>query len=514
MEALLADPSVARAHWGIAVTTLEGTPLYGHDEGQLFRPASNAKLFTTAAAMALLGPASTVSTRISFPSITPDGVVHGDLRLIGHGDANLSGRTLPYTHTNASNSAAQASSGPSGPSDRWRDPLRAIDQLAARVAAAGVRHIAGNIVAVADPWDPYPQGWGTDDLLWGYGAPVSLLAVDDNEVLLTATPGPATTPGAPERQATITLTPDVGYYKVGPSDVFTTSSDLPADVAVYRDPGDRTLRLAGHIPAGHAFMTHLAVADPPYYAALALRQALEARGITVDGDARAEHVFAGNPDDFLRESQMPIPPPLAAGTTSPEAPTCTACAPRTTVKLTSVPLAEDVTVTLKESLNLHAEILLRRLAERQESPFPRQSSPFAQGARVVRQFLINAGIDPGDFVFFDGSGLSMKDLVTPRATAQLLAFAAKQSWFAPWKAALPIAGIDGTLAERFTAPPLKGHLFAKTGTLGEASTLSGYLDAASGRTIIFSIFVDDHTPDTPVDRITIDRIVEAIAADN
>jgi serine-type D-Ala-D-Ala carboxypeptidase/endopeptidase (penicillin-binding protein 4) len=104
--------------------------------------------------------------------------------------------------------------------------------------------------------------------------------------------------------------------------------------------------------------------------------------------------------------------------------------------------------------------------------------------------------------------------VTPRATAQLLAYAARQPWFAQWKAALPVGGEDGTLASRFPDPPLKDHIFAKTGTLGESRGLSGYLDAASGRQVIFSIFVDDHAPIGSTDRVVMDKIVAAIAAAN
>jgi serine-type D-Ala-D-Ala carboxypeptidase/endopeptidase (penicillin-binding protein 4) len=181
-------------------------------------------------------------------------------------------------------------------------------------------------------------------------------------------------------------------------------------------------------------------------------------------------------------------------------------------------LLEDVVLTNKESLNLHAELLLRRLAVLgTHNP---SDDTFAEGARVVRQFLIDAGVSGDDFVLYDGSGLSEQDLVTPRATARLLSFAAHdpktgvpQPWFAQWKASLPVGGVDGTLASRFAQAPLKGHVFAKTGTLGEARALSGYLDAASGRTIIFSIFVDNHLPNTTDDRDAMDKIVAAIQAE-
>ncbi|MDR3745883.1 MAG: D-alanyl-D-alanine carboxypeptidase/D-alanyl-D-alanine-endopeptidase, partial [Acidobacteriaceae bacterium] len=180
----------------------------------------------------------------------------------------------------------------------------------------------------------------------------------------------------------------------------------------------------------------------------------------------------------------------------------------------SHPLSEDVTYTLKVSQNLHAEILLRDVGVA-------YSCMGSQGAGLtaLREYLPHTGIQAGDFVLVDGSGLSSHDLVTPRAVAKLLSFAAHdvktglpQPWFAAWKASLPIGGVDGTLADRFTKAPLKGHVFAKTGTLGEARALSGYLDTASGQTVIFSILVGNHLPGTSADRDVMDQIVAAIAA--
>jgi D-alanyl-D-alanine carboxypeptidase/D-alanyl-D-alanine-endopeptidase (penicillin-binding protein 4) len=175
----------------------------------------------------------------------------------------------------------------------------------------------------------------------------------------------------------------------------------------------------------------------------------------------------------------------------------------------SAPLIEDMTLTNKVSQNLHAELFLRNLGANYScQPTARES------LRVVRQYLLHVGLDKDDFVFYDGSGLSGHDLVTPRATAQLLQYASTQPWFADWKKTLPVGGEDGSLVSRFGKAPLKDHVFAKTGTLGEARALSGYVECASGRTVIFSIMVGNHLPSTSADRDVMDKIVAAIAAEN
>jgi D-alanyl-D-alanine carboxypeptidase/D-alanyl-D-alanine-endopeptidase (penicillin-binding protein 4) len=129
---------------------------------------------------------------------------------------------------------------------------------------------------------------------------------------------------------------------------------------------------------------------------------------------------------------------------------------------------------------------------------------------VVRQFLISIGIRPQDFFFFDGSGLSNQDLITPRAATTLLAYASRQPWGESWRSSLPVAGVDGTLSNRFTNSPVKGKFDAKTGSLGEVRALSGYLMTASGRTLAVSILINDHQPDSKAEGKAMDQLVEMI----
>ena len=105
-------------------------------------------------------------------------------------------------------------------------------------------------------------------------------------------------------------------------------------------------------------------------------------------------------------------------------------------------------------------------------------------------------------------------MITPRAITRLLTYAARQPWGSEYRASLPVGGVDGTLAGRFADPALKGKVFAKTGTLSEVHGLSGYLVAASGKTLTFSVIVNDRTPTGDAARVAMDKIVAAVAAAN
>ena len=515
--ALLAEPAVARAHWGVMVTGMDGAPIYGVNEGQLFQPASNAKLFTTSAAMALLGGSTTFETRVVAKGVMSGvGSLAGDLVLVGGGDANLSGRTIPYVAP-AMRPKAVAGGAPL----EKPDALRYLAAMADQVAATGLKVVNGDVVGddTLFPWEPYAEDWVIDDTVWGFGAPVSALTVNDNQVVVTA--GPGTVVGS---AGVVTVDPVVpGYYVVDASGLVTDAAKSGSHVQMERALGGKVLRVYGSIAVDAApDVEEVAIHDPAEYAAMALKGMLESRGLVVTGVARARHRLptdadgfitglkrSGTEDEFVRtgiqRGSCLMTPPLEGRE-------------HILASHQSPALVDDVTVTNKVSQNLHAELLLHDLGRRSYCG----KGSTVEGARLVRAFLtVKVGIDPEDFVFYDGSGLSGHDLVTPRATVRLLQYAARdpktgtaQPWFADWKKSLPVGGEDGSLIARFGKTPLKDHVFAKTGTLGEARALSGYLECASGRTVIFSIMVGNHTPGSNADREAMDKIVGAIAARN
>lgn len=346
----------------------------------------------------------------------------------------------------------------SGATDCARDCLSTLaDAVAARTRR--VRDVIGDDRRWVD--ERWGQGWSWNNLPTRSGAAVSALSLDENVVAVTVTPdGGVAEPS--------------GWYRIADR----VEPGAVTSLGVERLPGERTLVVRGTI-AGTAPVTIAhPVDDPAAYAAHRFAAMLLARGVKVGGVARARHRRPG-------EHSAVLPEPIA--------------------RLTPPPLTESWARTLKASQNLFAEMLLRRGVT---------EGTAAAGLARYDALFAGAGAPRRGWDFADGSGMSTYNLLSPRASVALLRWAAGQPFAATFRASLPIAGVDGTLAARFRGTALEGRLFAKTGSLSGASALSGYLTANSGRTLTFAFFANDMPSTAPPVTPVMDRVLVEIAAAN
>jgi len=438
--------------FGLVVVDEDGKEIVAVNPDGRFIPASNTKMFTTAAAFATL-------SGLDQPDATGGATVRIDGRdvvLEGHGDARMS-------------SAA----------DCAVDCLAALaDAVAARTRV--VRDVVGDDTTFPDQrWSP---GMSWNNIPSPSGTAISALTLDDNELVLTVTPGAVDTPPAMAGQL---------YYNVL-NEALTVAGDAD-NLGYEREPNRDVLRITGTIgAAAKPRVMRFGIDDPADYAATRFAELLRARGVKVTGKVRAVHRPLSPSDDPAVRMGTPVPRPPR---------------PEPLARLTPAPLIEDLTHTNKVSQNLHAELFLRRVSAQQGS------GSIADGVAAVEAMLAGAGAPRTAYDFSDGSGMSTYNRVAPRGTVRFLRWISTQPWGAAWRGTLPIGGVDGTLARRFKGTLLEGRLFAKTGTLNATNALSGYMTAKSGKTLTFSAFAND-VPEGVVATRAMDAALELVAEAN
>jgi D-alanyl-D-alanine carboxypeptidase/D-alanyl-D-alanine-endopeptidase (penicillin-binding protein 4) len=429
---LALEPQVAAAlrvssALGVHVIDLEsGATVYAYSPDEPRVIASNTKLLTTAATLHALGPAYFFETRLVSRGPVAGGILDGDLGVVGGGDPSISGRAYDG------------------------DAFAVFRGWARELAARGIRKVRGDLYldsGLFEALEIHP-GWPRAQLSSWYEAPIAALSFSDNCILVRVSPGRAGQP------AVVETIPPVPIFRID-NTARTTAPSRRRRGHLSISRLDDLLRVAGTISTSDGpFDTWITVPDPVVYFGEALRIALAGEGIELAGRLRPVERLPG-----------PVWERVAVFRSD---------------------LLSAVEVCLKHSQNFYAESMVKLLGARRCG-----RGSWGEGVRAVSEFLAGLGVPRATFRLADGSGMSRENEVPPRALTTLLRVMYFQPEGEAFARALPFGGEDvGGWKRRFAAPPYRGNVWAKTGTLEGVSALSGYARAVSGRLYAFSILLN------------------------
>ena len=441
----ISQPHFRGSSWGIKIVSLDtGVTLFETNDSQYFSPASNSKLFTTACALGRLGSQYRIQTSL-YSEHPPDrsGVLTGNLVIFGRGDPSFA-------------AAAGASA------------EEAVQRIVTAIKSAGVKRIRGDIVADESFFrgPPFGSGWAVDDLQYSYGAEISSLTVNANLVSLQAQPGRQA--GAP---CLITVQPAAAGISIRNQTV-TVNRGEKSTLNIQRLPAQNILVATGSMAIGEATREEeIPIHNPAGYFGRLCQKAFALHGIRVSGSVRTAN-WLNRPDARRETFELAV--------------------------VDSIPLGEMIRQIQKPSQNLYTDLLLCHLGALRSLTnlvAARETSEDA-GLQELSDFLDRAGVSAEEVLFEEGSGLSRNNLVTPNAIVHLLRFMNNHPEAAVYRAALPIAGVDGTLRRRMTNTVAQGNVRAKTGSLRWANSLSGYATTQAGELLAFSILLNRYrSPD-------------------
>jgi D-alanyl-D-alanine carboxypeptidase/D-alanyl-D-alanine-endopeptidase (penicillin-binding protein 4) len=435
---ILASPEWRYGLWGgLVVSLTRGDTLFSWRAERRFIPASNAKLFTTAAALHYLGSDFRFVTVLYPDGRVRNGELLGDLVLYGTGDPTFA------------------------------MDVAVLARFADSVAAAGIRRVRGDIVGDASflGGELKAPGWQPDHVTSAWAARPAALGANDNRILLVVEPGERR--GAPAR---VRVVPETDYYDVQ-SVVVTGAPGSATRVNIRQGPTGGVVLLRGSIALDDLPWSRPIVVDQPaVFAAYLLRRLLEDRGVTITGGTRV-----------VTDSAPTRAHAMLARSASRGDPFAGSLAVRR-----SEPLGTLVAMINHRSHNLSAELAFRTIGRMQG-----RAGTFASGARAVARFLTEeVGIAPSAVRVTDGSGLSLLDEASPASLVQLLAYMRRSEEARAFYASLPLVG-DG-IRSRMMETAAHGRLRAKTGTLNSSgvSSLAGYVTTADGEELAFSLVVN------------------------
>ena len=403
-----------------------GQRLYGYDEQRSVTPASVQKLLTTGAFFARLGGDFRFTTRLAMRGeVDRDGVLHGNLYIIGGGDPLLG--SYRYRQTTPDTLFAQ-----------WTTALR----------KRGVRRVDGRVCYHTRVFDdqPMPDSWQWGDIGNYYGAGVYGLNFHENMYFVHFNAG--TSVGAP---ATVVRTNPKNIELVETSTVTTGPANSGDRVVVYGDPASTQRLYTGTVPQGKRdFGVRAALPHPARTCADLFASYLRTRGISVNSGA---------------EPCRALPDSL-----------------RTVMDYHSTPYCTLAQYTNHTSNNLYAESLFKYLGYKQHN-----AGSYAAGSRAVMSWLAELGLDTGGVRIVDGSGLSRLDRLTTDFLCRYLVAVGREPWFSDYIASLSKAGESGTARNLLPDLPEGVTVQVKTGSMDGVKSYAGYVTTGGGQRLAFAI---------------------------
>lgn len=426
------DPNFNHAFWGVLVKSLKtGEIIYKRNADKLFNPASNTKLFTSAAALSLLGSDFVYQTNLYANGIIKNNKLAGDLIIQGSGDPTISNRFFNGNVTSIF--------------EAWADSL----------ISKGITEISGNLYGDDASFDNFGsgRGWLLDNESAWFSAPSGALSFNDNTLMIEVKPTEINFP------AEIKVIPNTKYVTVMQK-VLTVDTNSEQSIKISRLSGSNLISVNGKIKKdSKPVIEYVSIADPTLFFLTVLREVFEQKGISVKGKVGsisiAEKIILAENLSLLFTHE-------------------------------SVPLHMIVKELNKNSNNFYAEQILKTIGL---EVYNYGSSE--NGAKASKELFATMGINPDNMIMVDGSGLSRLNLVSPRQIVNLLTFLYSSDQFNPFYNSLPIGGVDGTLANRMKRSAAENNVRAKAGFNENVSSLSGYIKTIGGETLAFSIMINN-----------------------
>jgi D-alanyl-D-alanine carboxypeptidase/D-alanyl-D-alanine-endopeptidase (penicillin-binding protein 4) len=428
------ESQFANARWGVfAVSLKDGRVVCSRDGRKLFNPASILKTLTAIVALDKLGADFRWKTSVYAENqIEADGTLGGSLTLYGEGAPDFD--------------------------------AAALENLVAQLQAKGLRRVKGGITGDESYFrgDSIGDGWTWNELQWYYGAEASALTFNDNQAFINVENG---TP----RTSTDYIQVTIGNPAAATVAAAAEKNPNTEASGIKRGLADNNFYVWGN---AKNFGARVAVHNPAGLAAKNLKEALEKKGIVVEGEIRSRDWKADERLDTANAQEL--------------------------ASIQSATLGEIVRKMNKHSINLYAELILRTIGKRFSDSVPGDiqrpqnvRGDDTAGAAVIKQWLRQHNVATEEIEIYDGSGLSRLDFVTPESFGRALIYAAQSPFAQIFTDSLPVAATDGTLGGRLAK--VKGKVLAKTGSITFVNSLAGYADNAGGEVFAFAVITNNDT---------------------